>query len=63
MCETEAGAQLTQANQRTKLLPLWRLFGFLTGYIAAIFGPHAFYATVAAVETFVDQHYAIQIKR
>ena len=54
---------LISARERSYLLPLWRLFGFLTGYIAAIFGPHAFYATVAAVETFVDQHYAIQIKR
>ena len=54
---------LISARERSYLLPLWRLFGFLTGYIAAIFGPHAFYATVAAVETFVDQHYAFQIKR
>ena len=54
---------LISARERSYLLPLWRLFGFLTGYIAVIFGPYAFYATVAAVETFVDQHYAIQIKR
>ena len=47
--------------QRSRLLPLWRLAGWLTGALAALAGPRAVYATVAAVETFVDQHYAQQL--
>ncbi len=50
-------------NQRSWLLPLWRLAGFLTGAIPALFSPNAVFATVAAVETFVDSHYAQQIER
>ena len=47
--------------QRSRLLPAWRVAGFLTGALPAIFGPRAVYATIAAVETFVDQHYQHQI--
>lgn len=45
----------------SRLLPLWRLAGFLTGALPALRGPKAVYATIEAVETFVDQHYAEQI--
>jgi len=47
---------------RSWLLPLWRVSGWLTGALPACFGPRAVYATIQAVETFVDQHYAAQIK-
>ncbi len=46
---------------RSKLLVPWRIAGFLTGFIAALFGARAVYATVQAVETFVDAHYQAQI--
>lgn len=45
----------------SRLLPLWRLAGFLTGALPALFGPRAVYATIEAVETFVNHHYAEQI--
>lgn len=48
---------------RSRLLPIWRLAGWLTGALPALFGPRAVYATIAAVETFVDQHYQVQIDR
>lgn len=48
---------------RSRLLPLWRLAGWLTGAIPAMLGPRAVYANVQAVETFVDQHYAEQVHR
>ncbi len=48
-------------NQRSRLLPLWRLAGFMTGALPALFGPKAVYATVESVETFVNQHYEEQI--
>ncbi len=50
-------------RQQSRLLPAWRLAGWLTGALPALFGPRVFYATVAAVETFVDRHYAEQIER
>ena len=46
---------------RSRLLPLWRIAGWLTGALPAWAGPRAVYATIEAVETFVDQHYAEQI--
>lgn len=49
--------------ERSRLLPLWRIAGWLTGAVPALAGPRAVYGTVAAVETFVDRHYAEQIDR
>lgn len=47
--------------QRSRLLPLWRIAGWLTGALPAMVGQKAVYATVQSVETFVDQHYAEQL--
>jgi demethoxyubiquinone hydroxylase (CLK1/Coq7/Cat5 family) len=49
--------------QRSRLLPGWRVAGFANGALPALFGPRAVYATIAAVETFVDQHYQHQIDK
>lgn len=49
-------------RQRSLLLPLWRVAGWLTGALPVLLGPRAVYATIEAVETFVDQHYAEQIE-
>jgi len=49
--------------QRSRLLPGWRVAGFATGALPALFGPRAVYDTIAAVETFVDQHYQHQIDK
>ena len=49
------------ASQRSRLLLGWRVAGWLTGALPALFGPRAVYATVASVETFVDRHYGEQI--
>jgi len=49
------------SSQRSWLLGPWRLAGWLTGALPALFGRQAVYATIAAVETFVDQHYQQQI--
>lgn len=48
--------------RRSRLLPLWRLSGWLTGALPALFGARAVYATIEAVETFVDRHYAEQVE-
>ena len=63
---TEAGhlaaiEQLLAPRDRSRLLPLWRAAGWLTGALPAVLGPRAVYATIEAVETFVDHHYTEQI--
>lgn len=47
--------------RRSKLLIGWRVAGFLTGSIPALFGSKAVFATIEAVETFVEYHYQVQI--
>ncbi len=56
-------APLLPWPQRSRLLPAWRVAGFLTGALPALAGPRAVHATIAAVETFVDQHYRDQLDR
>lgn len=48
---------------RTRLLPIWRVMGWCTGALPALFGREAVFATIEAVETFVDRHYQQQIDR
>jgi ubiquinone biosynthesis monooxygenase Coq7 len=47
--------------RRSFLLGPWKIAGWLTGALPALFGRRSVYATIAAVETFVDQHYQQQI--
>jgi ubiquinone biosynthesis monooxygenase Coq7 len=54
--------ELLAPRHRSRLLPLWRATGWLTGALPAWVGPRAVYATIEAVETFVDHHYAEQIE-
>lgn len=49
------------AAHHSRLLAAWRVAGWVTGALPALFGPRVAYATVAAVETFVNQHYADQL--
>ena len=51
------------AAHRTRLLPVWWVMGWLTGALPALFGRQAIFATIEAVETFVDQHYEQQVAR
>jgi len=53
---------LLQDNDKTKLLPLWAAAGFFTGFVPAVMGNNWMLHTIAAVETFVDKHYADQVK-
>ena len=54
---------LLDVRQQTRLLPLWRMMGWITGALPALFGANAVYATIDAVETFVDKHYQEQLDR
>ncbi len=59
----EAMERLLPWRERSWLLPLWRGAGALTGAIAAMGGRRWILATIAAVERFVDRHYAEQIEQ
>lgn len=50
-----------EKKYRSRLLGPWRLAGWLTGAVPALFGRKAVYATIASVETFVELHYQQQI--
>lgn len=50
-------------NKVSYFLPVWRALGWITGALPALFGPRAVFATIEAVETFVDRHYQAQIDR
>jgi ubiquinone biosynthesis monooxygenase Coq7 len=52
---------LLPPQARSVLLPIWRIAGFLTGFLPACLGERPVYLTVAAVETFVQAHYQQQI--
>ena len=45
----------------SRILPVWRAAGWLLGATSALFGAKSVYRTIAAVETFVEQHYEEQI--
>jgi len=55
--------EIVPAPDRTRLLPLWRVMGWLTGALPALLGRQAVFATIEAVETFVYSHYQQQIVR
>ncbi len=40
--------ELLPPRQRSRLLPIWRVAGFLTGFFPALFGPRAVFATIDA---------------
>ena len=48
-------------EHRTRLLPLCRWAGWITGALPALIGAPAVYRTIDAVESFVDGHYFEQI--
>lgn len=41
----------------------WQLAGWITGAVPAFLGPRTVFATIAAVETFVNQHYQHQLDK
>ncbi|MEE3240720.1 MAG: demethoxyubiquinone hydroxylase family protein [Pseudomonadota bacterium] len=54
-------SHLLPANQKSKLLFVWRIMGFSLGFFAALFGYTFFCLTISAVENFVEYHYNEQI--
>lgn len=54
--------ELRHCYRTSLILPLWRVAGFMTGFLPALAGKQAVFATIEAVETFVDLHYQSQIQ-
>ena len=54
---------LLPESQRSKAQLPWRIAGWLIGAIPALVGRAWVYATVEAVETFVEEHYTQQIQK
>ncbi len=54
--------QILSRRDRSKMLPVWRLAGWITGALPAMISSQAVFWTITAVETFVDQHYQDQIE-
>ena len=52
---------LLPSTEQSRLLPVWRVAGFLTGAMPAVIGSRAVFVTIEAVENFVDEHYRLQI--
>ncbi|MBO6557112.1 MAG: demethoxyubiquinone hydroxylase family protein [Pseudomonadales bacterium] len=55
--------RLLPTTEHSRLLPVWRIAGFLTGAIPALFGQRTVFLTINAVERFVEEHYQQQIDR
>ena len=63
LCHLEEIEKFLDKKDRSVLIPLWKILGFLTGALPALIGPRAVFATISAVENFVVAHYQAQIRR
>lgn len=55
--------KLLPPHQQSRLLLFWKVAGFFTGLIPALFSTDSTLYTIASVETFVDKHYRDQLTR
>ncbi len=49
------------ASVKSRLIPLWKLSGWMLGALSTLGGRRGVFHTIAAVETFVVEHYQDQI--
>ena len=54
--------EVLPASKRSKLVGIWKVAGYLLGFIPPLFGPRIVFATIEAVESFVEDHYEEQLK-
>lgn len=52
---------ILQKKDFSKLIGLWKFFGFLIGFIPSMLGRNFIYTTIYYVETFVEKHYQEQL--
>lgn len=54
---------LVPNSKRTRLLPIWRVAGWMVGFLPTAFaGSKGLYVTVEAIESFVEEHFQEQIQ-
>lgn len=53
--------ELLPRKYESKLINLWKFLGFITGFVPSLLGKNFIYATIFAVESFVEKHYQEQI--
>tara|TARA_Y100000766_G_scaffold202316_1_gene174367 strand:+ start:846 stop:1367 length:522 start_codon:yes stop_codon:yes gene_type:complete len=53
--------EILEEGDRSKLIFLWKIAGFLTGFIPSFLGKNFIFATIFYVESFVEKHYQDQI--
>ena len=54
--------QILPPSKRSKLVGIWKIAGYLLGLLPSLFGPRIVFATIEAVESFVEDHYEEQLK-
>ena len=54
--------EVLPASKRSKLVGIWKVAGYLLGFLPSLFGPRIVFATIEAVESFVEDHYEEQLK-
>ena len=53
---------LVRDSNKSKLLILWKVMGFILGFFPSLFGYKRFCVSIHAVETLVNSHSADQIE-
>ena len=54
--------EVLPASKRSKLVGIWKVAGYLLGFLPSLLGPRIVFATIEAVESFVEDHYEEQLK-
>ena len=54
--------EVLPTSKRSKLVGIWKVAGYLLGFLPSLFGPRIVFATIEAVESFVEDHYEEQLK-
>ena len=54
--------EVLPASKRSKLVSIWKVAGYLLGFLPSLLGPRIVFATIEAVESFVEDHYEEQLK-
>ena len=54
--------EVLPVSKRSKLVGIWKVAGYLLGFLPSLLGPRIVFATIEAVESFVEDHYEEQLK-
>ena len=54
--------EILPVNKRSKLVRLWKIAGYLLGLLPTLINSKVVFATIEAVEAFVEEHYEDQLK-